>query len=158
MAVSKIPSGFFRQIERFMPLSSVDVVVLKDCKIVLTKRHISPYRGYWHLPGSIILKGERVVDAVYRSVKEELGIEVSDVTFVNYYELFTRARHYIAHLFMAKYVGGNFTLDFQGSDIKFVTPSRIPDRTIPAHKLEIKDAMKKINNRNERSLHRQSGC
>ncbi len=143
----KIPSDLFKRIEKLVPLSSVDVMVLIEGKIILTKRRITPYRGYWHLPGSIILKGERVIDAVHRSVREELGIEVKDVRFVNYYEMFSRIRHYITHLFVARYGSGNFKLDFQSSGIRLVRPDRIPSLTIPAHKLEIKDAMK-ISNSN----------
>ncbi len=149
----KIPSELFKRIEKLIPLSSVDVMVVIEGKIILTKRRIPPYRGHWHLPGSIILKGEGVIDAVHRSVREELGIEVRDVRFVNYYELFSRMRHYIAHLFVAKYESGNFKLDFQSSGIRLVRPDRIPSLTIPAHKLEIKDAMKNRNsNMNVKSV------
>jgi len=54
--VVKIPNEIFKQIEKYMPFPSVDIVILKDQKIILTKRTIPPYRGYWNLPGSVILK------------------------------------------------------------------------------------------------------
>ncbi len=57
MVIPKIPAKVFKQIEKFIPFPSVDVFILKDDKVILTKRSIPPYRGYWHLPGRIIKKG-----------------------------------------------------------------------------------------------------
>ena len=88
-----------------MPFPSVDIIILKDQKIILTKRTIPPYRGYWNLPGSVILKNEKMVDTVKRSSKEELGIEVVNPTFIGNYETFTKFRHYITHLFLQCFAG-----------------------------------------------------
>jgi 8-oxo-dGTP diphosphatase len=142
LSIVKIPSNIFKQIERYIPFSSVDIVILKDEKIILAKRNIPPYRGYWSLPGSIILKNEKMVDTVNRSSKEELGIEVVNCTFIGTYETFTKYRHYIAHLFVAKYKSGKIKLDFQSSRGMLVDPKSIPDNTVPIQKLMIKDALK----------------
>jgi len=87
MRIAKIPPRMFMTVERYTPLSSVDIIVEKDHKLLLTKRAIAPYRGYWHLPGSIILKNEPVLHALRRSVREELGISVSTPVFLGIYEL-----------------------------------------------------------------------
>jgi ADP-ribose pyrophosphatase YjhB (NUDIX family) len=131
-----------------MPFSSVDIIILKDQKIILTKRTIPPYRGYWNLPGSVILKNEKMVAAVKRSSKEELGIEVVNPTFIGNYETFTKFRHYITHLFATKHKSGKIKLDFQSSHIMLVDPYHIPNHTVPIQKLMIKDALK--NNRIDR--------
>jgi ADP-ribose pyrophosphatase YjhB (NUDIX family) len=146
--VVKIPNEIFKQIEKYMPFPSVDIVILKDQKIILTKRTIPPYRGYWNLPGSVILKNEKMVDTVKRSSKEELGIEVVKPTFIGNYETFTKFRHYITHLFATKHKSGKIKLDFQSSRVILVDPNRIPNHTVPIQKLMIKDAMK--NNLNDR--------
>ena len=138
----KIPNEIFKQIEKYMPFPSVDIVILKDQKIILTKRTIPPYRGYWNLPGSVILKNEKMVDTVKRSSKEELGIEVVKPTFIGNYETFTKFRHYITHLFAAKHKSGKIKLDFQSSRVILVDPNRIPNHTVPIQKLMIKDALK----------------
>jgi ADP-ribose pyrophosphatase YjhB (NUDIX family) len=127
-----------------MPFSSVDIIILKDEKIFLTKRAIPPYRDYWSLPGSIILKNEKMDDAVKRSSKEELGIEVIKPTFIGNYETFTRFRHYITHLFFTKHKSGRIKLDFQSSQVMLVDPNGIPRHTVPIQRLMIKDALKKI--------------
>jgi 8-oxo-dGTP diphosphatase len=132
----------FKQIEKYMPFSSVDIIIFKDQKIILTKRTIPPYYGYWNLPGSVILKNEKMIAAVKRSSKEELGIEVVNPTFIGNYETFTKIRHYITHLFTTKYKSGKIKLDFQSSRVILVDPNHIPTHTVPIQKLMIKDAMK----------------
>jgi len=142
LCVVKIPSAIFKQIEKYLPFSSVDIIILKDQKIILTKRTIPPYCGYWTLPGSVILKNEKMIAAVKRSSKEELGIEVVNPTFIGNYETFTKIRHYITHLFATKYKSGKIKLDFQSSRVILVDPNRIPTHTVPIQKLMIRDAVK----------------
>lgn len=125
-----------------MPFSSVDIVIFKDQKIILTKRTIPPYCGYWNLPGSVILKNEKMVDTVKRSSKEELGINVVEPTFIGNYETFTKFRHYITHLFVTKLKSGKIKLDFQSSSVILVDPTHIPNHTVPIQKLMIKDVLK----------------
>jgi len=142
LCVVKIPNDIFKQIEKYMPFSSVDIIILKDQKIILTKRSIPPYRGYWNLPGSVILKNEKMVATVKRSSKEELGIEVVNPTFIGNYETFTKFRHYITHLFATKYKSGKIKLDFQSSRSILIDPNRIPNHTVPIQKSMIKNAFK----------------
>ena len=78
--VKKIPAKIFNEIQKWIPFSSVDIIIFKDHKIILTRRDIPPYRGYWHLPGSVILKNEKMADTVKRNSREELGIEVVNLS------------------------------------------------------------------------------
>jgi 8-oxo-dGTP diphosphatase len=144
LTVVRIPNSIFKQIEKYMPFPSVDIVILKDQKIILTKRRIPPYRGYWNLPGSVILKNESMVDAVKRSSREELGIKVINPTFIGNYETFTKFRHYITHLFATKHKAGKIRLDFQSSRIALIDPNHVPDHTVPIQKLMVKDTFKKL--------------
>lgn len=139
----KIPKAIFNQIEKYLPFPSVDIVILKDQKIILTKRTIPPYRGYWNLRGSVILKNERMVDEMKRSSREELGIEVVNPTFIGNYETFTKFHHNITHLFVTKYKSGEIKLDFQSTRVALFDPDCIPHHTVPIQKLMIKDTLKK---------------
>jgi ADP-ribose pyrophosphatase YjhB (NUDIX family) len=117
-----IPEDVFDKIARYAPIPSVDIVIWKDGKVMLTRRTIAPHKGFWHLPGSIVKRKERMTDAVLRCAEKELGIKVQVVRFVNYYELFTSIRHYISHLFVARYLSGDIKLDFQGSALRLADP------------------------------------
>lgn len=140
--VNKIPKEIFDYIENYIPFSSVDILInYKGEGIILTKRTIHPYRGWWHLPGSVILKNEKIVDTVKRSAREELGIQLAKIQFLGNYELFTKHRHYITHTFIAEYKSGKIKLDEQSSAISVVNPRQIPKNTIPIQKLMIQDAL-----------------
>jgi ADP-ribose pyrophosphatase YjhB (NUDIX family) len=142
MSIAKIPPKIFETIEQYAPFSSVDIIIEINQKIILTKRAISPYRGYWHLPGSIILKNEPILNAVERSVREELGINIIAPQFLGIYELFTRKRHYITHTFVARYRSGDIRNDWQSTKTELFLPRKIPVHTIPIQKRMILDALR----------------
>ena len=42
--------------------------------LMTVKRGIPPRKGFWHLPGVTLLRGESVEDAILRCAREELGV------------------------------------------------------------------------------------
>jgi 8-oxo-dGTP diphosphatase len=52
------------------------IIEFSPNKILLIKRDILPFRGYWALPGGRVELGEMVEKAVEREVKEETGLDV----------------------------------------------------------------------------------
>lgn len=68
----------FLEAFRLVPRVAVNLVI-KNSKgeILLTKRAIPPNKGSWHIPGSFLEKGERLLDCVKRIAKKELGIEIN---------------------------------------------------------------------------------
>ena len=59
----------------------VDGVYVKDGKILLLKRNVEPFKGFWHLPAGHVRRNESLEDALIREFKEEtcLDIEVGKV-------------------------------------------------------------------------------
>jgi len=143
--VKKIPKRVFDYIEKFIPFSSVDIIInYKNQGIILTKRAIRPYNGWWHLPGSVVLKNEKMENTVKRSALEELGLEIAaKPEFIQNYELFTPRRHYITHLYLAKSNGGKINLDRQSSSFVIINPRDLPDRVIPIQRIMINDVIKR---------------
>lgn len=45
-------------------------------KFLLTKRAKLPFVDYWHIPGSFLLKNEKMADCLVRIAKHELGIDL----------------------------------------------------------------------------------
>lgn len=68
----------------YINASAAVAVILKapDGSIVLTKRKYDPRAGTYDLPGGFVDTMERVEDAVRREIKEELGIEVNEMSFL----------------------------------------------------------------------------
>ncbi len=46
-------------------------------EILLVKRNVEPYRGWWDIPGGFIHNGEDPAEALHREVREELGVEIT---------------------------------------------------------------------------------
>jgi 8-oxo-dGTP pyrophosphatase MutT (NUDIX family) len=54
----------------------VDGVYVKDRKILLLKRKVEPFKGYWHVVGGHVEENESLKTAVQREFKEETGLDV----------------------------------------------------------------------------------
>ena len=60
------------------PLISIDLIVENSKKkILLGKRVNEPAKGFWFVPGGRIFKDETLDSAFQRTIKEEIGIDMS---------------------------------------------------------------------------------
>jgi ADP-ribose pyrophosphatase YjhB (NUDIX family) len=61
----------------------VDGLYVKDDKLLLLKRNVEPFKGYWHVVGGHVEENETLTDALKREFKEEtnLDIEVGKIVF-----------------------------------------------------------------------------
>jgi 8-oxo-dGTP diphosphatase len=61
------------------PQATVAAIITRfmseEVKILLTKRRIEPFKGYWCLPGGHIDAFEPALHAVVREVREETGLD-----------------------------------------------------------------------------------
>jgi 8-oxo-dGTP diphosphatase len=62
------------------PAVTVDLVIFTiaddDLKVLLIRRGIEPYKGYWALPGGFVEIDESLEHAAARELKEEVGVTV----------------------------------------------------------------------------------
>ena len=124
----------YAKFRKYFTFSCVDLLIFRDdSSVLLTKRTINPFKGYWHLPGTIIRRDETRKNAVKRAAKEELGTYESIVSF----------RHDISNAFLVKFKNRkNIEIDFQSNEYRYFKklPSKIPTH----HKKMIIDARKKL--------------
>lgn len=72
----KLPFGEFLKTFEKVPRVAISLLVENsEDAVLLTKRSIPPEKGSWHLPGSFILKDERIEECIKRILKTELGCE-----------------------------------------------------------------------------------
>jgi len=88
-------------------------IFVKNNKVLLGKRPLSKdnYPGLWDIPAGHLEKDETVEQALFREMKEELGVEVSDFEkFISYEEidLFSK-RKYTHNIFIIKKWAGEIT-------------------------------------------------
>jgi ADP-ribose pyrophosphatase YjhB (NUDIX family) len=72
----------------------VDGFYVKNGKVLLVKRDIEPFKGYWGLVGGHVDEGETVKEALKREFLEEtdLNIEIGEIIDVRLEETFDRVK------------------------------------------------------------------
>lgn len=83
MKAQRISHKEWLEIYSKVPRICVDLVVKGKDGIVLTKRQIYPYEGYWHTPGAGIIFGEKIKEVVERVAKTELNIKVKFIKIID---------------------------------------------------------------------------
>jgi len=139
LIVRQIPNNIFSIIQKNIPLSCVDAILInKKNEFLLVKRSILPYKNKWCLPGGIIKRNQKILDKLDEIGKKELGIKFESVKPIGFYEKIYPNRHDIAHCFLVKASSYDPTLDYQASVGKFF--KKIPNNTSIFHAKMLKDA------------------
>lgn len=104
-----------------VPRICVDLVIKSEKGVILTKRNIYPYKGYWHTPGGGIIFGERIKETVERVAKEELNIDVKflDVVGVMEFKVVKNYGHTISIACLCKPLADNFVGSNQANEIAY---------------------------------------
>lgn len=84
---------------------------------MLVERGKPPGEGLWSLPGGKVERGESVVEAVVREVREETGISVAVGGLVDVVERIAPDYHYVILAHGARVTGGVLEA---GSDVRAV--------------------------------------
>ncbi len=58
------------------PIVGVGGVIFDGATVLLAKRGQEPAKGTWSLPGGAVELGEKVIEALKREIREEIGIEI----------------------------------------------------------------------------------
>lgn len=93
-------------------------------EIFLMKSH--KWRGKYVIPGGHIELGEKMESALKRELKEETGLDISDIEFLLFQEFvfdeaFWKKRHFIFFDFVCKTVSSKVTLDSEGQEYIWVS-------------------------------------
>lgn len=77
------------------PELCVGGVAVRDGSILLIRRGTPPGEGLWSVPGGRVQRGETLVEAVRRELREETGLDCEVGDAVGWTELIGRRRHYV---------------------------------------------------------------
>ena len=127
--MKRVSEKNYKKFREYFTFSCVDLLIFEKDEILLTKRTIKPFKGYWHLPGTIIRRGETRKNAIKRAAKEELGKEVIIKKELGIYESIVPFRHDISNAFLVKFKNKkDVKIDFQSEQYKFFKrlPAKIP--------------------------------
>lgn len=85
------------------------------------------WNGKWVIPGGHIEIGETMEEAAIREAKEETGLAIFDLQFINLVEMiyppdFTRKKHFVGMQFKAHTNDTIVTLNEEATNYKWFTP------------------------------------
>ena len=137
--VKRASESLYNEFRTYFPFSTVDLLIISKEKFLLSKRLNQPYKNMWHLPGGMIRKGEKMLDAVKRISIEELSSTPKIIKFFGTHESMSKFRHDISHCFVVSVNIKKIQLE-NNQNLKFF--SKIPKNIIPFQKLVIKNWIK----------------
>lgn len=125
-----------------MPNVAVNVAVIHDGKILLTKRDDFQV---WCLPSGGVEEGESLAEAAIRETKEETGIDVELTRLIGVYSRLGGLPDVHVVLYEGRPIGGELTLQpGETIDVRYFAIDEIPYDLAFAHKQRIADAINGI--------------
>lgn len=124
-----------------MPTLAVNVAVIHEGKILLTKRndfHV------WCLPGGRVEEDESVAEAAIRETKEESGIDVELTRLIGVYSRLGGIPDVNVHavLYEAKPIGGELRIQpGETLEVRYFPADELPQEMFFGHVKRIADAM-----------------
>lgn len=143
-SVKDIPLEIYEQLHKFLPIPTVDIILVDKGSFLLVKRKNKPAQGQWFFPGGRVLKGEKLEEAALRKIEEEVGLPVTLKEKLGADEQifsdgpFGNSTHTISIVFLAESKGhrDSVVLDNQGEEYYWF--SRIDDSWHPYVKKYLK--------------------
>ena len=126
------------------PVLTTDGLILEKNKILLVKRAIYPFSGYWGLPGGHVDYGERLEEALKREMKEELGIKVKIKKLIGVYSDPKRDPRYhtVSVVYYCQKNKGKIKLNYESSEFKFFSLKNLPKKIGFDHRKILSDFKK----------------
>jgi len=122
------------------PASTIDVIIIKDGKVLLVKRKHPPFVGSWALPGGYTEYGrENLQQTVIRELKEETNLIVKeeDLELLGVYSDPGRdpRGHVISHVYIAKEFLGVLTAGDDAQETVFFPLDKLPELAFDHNKI-----------------------
>ncbi len=117
---------------------TVGGIILRNNKVLLTKRKVKIEKGKWCLPGGHIEIGESAEEAIKREIKEETGLDVKKVKFLFYQDEFIKKLDWsaVVLVFLVE-AKGKLKENAEVSEFRFFSKSEIEKMNLAFKNKEI---------------------
>ncbi len=117
---------------------AVGVITDSQLNVLITRRpqHIS-YGGYWEFPGGKLEADETSASALIRELKEEVGLQVVDHSYMGEVQYTLNDKHICLHIHhVSSFKGKASALESQ-LDLRWVDIKELPNYNFPPANVEI---------------------
>jgi ADP-ribose pyrophosphatase YjhB (NUDIX family) len=117
------------------PTPTAGALVVRNGELLLARRAIEPYFGYWDIPGGFIESGEGPAETAIREVKEETGLEVRLTRVFGFYldHYGLDEREILNIYFQAEVIGGEPRPGDDASEVAWFMSAALPERIAFRH-------------------------
>lgn len=142
----KVDFELYSQFRENFPLICADGVVLNKDKVLLIKRKIKPFKGFWTIPGGHIDFGETSQESLIREIKEETNIDVEVEQLIKIYDNPKRDPwgHIISIAYLCKPINANtvFEENEEVESLYWCSINALPENIGFDHRIMINDAIR----------------
>jgi 8-oxo-dGTP diphosphatase len=103
-----------------------------DGRLLLARRAVAPFQGFWDIPGGFLEEGEDPLDGLRRELKEETGLEIAPERFlgvwIDHYGGDSTAKSTLNLYWTARVVGGDATPADDVAELRWFDQDDLPAR------------------------------
>ena len=116
----------------------VGVLVVDEGKVLLVKRGIEPFKGYWDIPGGFLESGEHPAEGVVREMREETGLLVKPTEMLGFWmDVYGPEQEPTLNIcYLAVPVGGELAAGSDAVDLHWHPISNLPEQIAFTWELE----------------------
>ena len=112
-------------------------LVERDGRLLLVRRDVEPFKGYWDIPGGFLDPGEHPADGAIREVREETGLIVELREWlgiwIDTYGSGDRQVYTLNCYYLAEPVGGEARPADDAAELGWFGPDELPERIAFEH-------------------------
>lgn len=125
---------------------AADGIILEKGRVLLVKRKIHPFSGFWVIPGGHVEYGESTEKAAKREMKEELGVPVKIKKLIGVYSDPKRdpRYHIISIVYLVEKIKGKIKINEEASEFKFFSLKNLPKKIGFDHRKALHDLKKTL--------------
>ena len=126
-----------------MPIAAMAGVVCREGRVLLGLRRNPPSAGRWSVPGGVQEVGETTQDAVKREVREETGLQVTDLELLDVGDVLIRddegkvEYHYTIVYYLGRPCGGALRPGDDVREVRWFSPGEVQDLQLPPRLMDI---------------------
>ncbi len=119
---------------------AVGAIIIKKNKVLL--HHRTDY-DMWDLPSGGMEKGETIIQALKREIKEETGLKIKPIRLTGVYQNFNK--EILVMMFLVKVISGKLTKNKEADAFNYFGYKQLPSNLAPKQKERILDFYKNKN-------------
>jgi 8-oxo-dGTP diphosphatase len=120
---------------------AAELVLFRDDAVLLCRRAIEPYAGYWGLPGGFVDPGEPPAEAARREALEEAGVDAKLEALVGLYGNWYVAGDWVmAAVYLGGFAGEPRADLGEIAEVRLFPVGKLPDELAWDHRQKIADA------------------